>query len=166
MSCTPPSCLTSLIMSLGPGILVSRGRLGLPHPLSARASLPRLGLARSATPSRPCYRWVGRHFAVGENSSTGLGPFLHSLHLVRGCLVRHAHGYRQFPRLLGLHLLSPHKGSSCCSVTATIHSLGWHPTAPLPYAALATSPWSHPSVTLSPCIALPRWQMLTPWVLE
>ena len=26
---------------------------------------------------------------------------------VRGCLVRHAHGYRQFPRLLGLPLLSP-----------------------------------------------------------
>jgi len=26
---------------------------------------------------------------------------------VRGCLVRHAHGYRLFPRLLGLPLISP-----------------------------------------------------------
>ena len=76
----PPSRLTSLIMSLGPGVLVSRGRLALLRPLSARASLPRLALARSATPSRPCYRWLGLQFAVGENLSTGYGRFLRSLH--------------------------------------------------------------------------------------
>jgi len=55
----PSSRLTSLIMSLGPGILVSRGRLALLPPLSARVSLPRLPLAWSATPSCPCHRWLG-----------------------------------------------------------------------------------------------------------
>jgi len=68
-------------MSLGPGILVSRGRLALLSPLSARASLPPLALARSATPSRPCYRRLGLQFAVGENLSTGYGRFLRSLQL-------------------------------------------------------------------------------------
>jgi len=75
----PTSRLTSLIMFLGPGVLVSWGRLALLHPLSARVSLPRLALARSATPSRPCYRPLGLQFAVGENSSTGYGLFLRSL---------------------------------------------------------------------------------------
>jgi len=50
-------------------------------PLFARASLPRLAFARSATPSRPCYRPLGLQFAVGANSSTGYGQFLRSLHL-------------------------------------------------------------------------------------
>jgi len=68
-------------MSLGPGVLVSRGRLALSPPLSARASLPRLRFARSATPSHPCYRRLGLLFAVGENSSTGYGRFHRSLHL-------------------------------------------------------------------------------------
>jgi len=78
----PPPCrLTSLIMSLGPDVLVSSGRLALLLPLSPRVSLPRLPLTRSATPSRPCYRWLGLQFAVGENSSTGYGRFVHSLHL-------------------------------------------------------------------------------------
>ena len=40
----------------------------------------------------------------------------------RGCLGRHAHGYRQFPRLLVLPHLLPLPVSSCCSVTATIHT--------------------------------------------
>jgi len=82
---------------------------------------------------------------------------------VRDCLVGHAHGSRYFPRLLGLPLLSPRKVSSRCSVTATIHSLGWHPTAPPSH--LAISPRSRPSVTLSRRIALPWWRMSTPWVL-
>ena len=43
-------------------------------------SLPGLPLARSSIPSRPCYRQLGLQFAVGENSSPGHGPFLHSLH--------------------------------------------------------------------------------------
>ena len=50
----PPSPLTSLIMSLGPGVLVFRGCLAVSPPLSPRASLPGLALARLATPSRPC----------------------------------------------------------------------------------------------------------------
>jgi len=77
----PPSRPTSLIMSLGPGVLVSRGCLALLPPFSARPSLPRLALARSPTPSRPCYRWLGRQFAVGQTFSTGYGRFLRSLHL-------------------------------------------------------------------------------------
>jgi len=79
----PPSRLTSLIMSLGPGVLVSRGRLALPPPLSARASLPRLALARLATPSHPYSRRLGLQFAVGENSAPGYGGFLRSLHLYK-----------------------------------------------------------------------------------
>jgi len=76
-----PSRLTSLIMSLGPGVLVSTGRLALLPPLSTHISLPYLVLGRSATPSRPRYWWLGLHFAVGENLSTGYGRFLRSLHL-------------------------------------------------------------------------------------
>ena len=41
--------------------------------LSARVFTPRLALARSATPSRPCYRRLGLQFAVEENFSTGHG---------------------------------------------------------------------------------------------
>ena len=67
-------------MSLGPGVLASRGRLALVLPLSARVSLPRLAHARSATPARPCYRQLGLQFTVGENFSTGYGRFLRSLH--------------------------------------------------------------------------------------
>jgi len=62
--------LTSLIMSWGPGVLFPRSRLALHPPLSAGVLLPRLALARSATPSRPCYRMQGQQFAVGENLST------------------------------------------------------------------------------------------------
>ena len=68
-------------MSLGPGVLVSRGRLALLPPLSTCVSLPRLALARSATPSRPCYRRLGLQFAVGENLLTGYSRFLRSLYL-------------------------------------------------------------------------------------
>ena len=92
MSCThtlcelhpPPSRLTSLIMSLGPGVLVSRRRLALLPPLSPCISLPRVALAGSATPSPPCYRQLGLQFAVGENLSRGYGRFLHSLHFRSG----------------------------------------------------------------------------------
>jgi len=65
-------------MSLGPGAIVSRGRLALLPPLSARFSLPRLKLAQSATPSRPCYSRLGLQFAVGESFATGYGQCLHS----------------------------------------------------------------------------------------
>ena len=57
----------------------SYGFLGLPLPSSAPIFAPRLALARSATPFRPCYRWLGLQFAVEENISTGHGRFLHSL---------------------------------------------------------------------------------------
>jgi len=78
----PPSHLTSLIMSfkLGPGVLVSSGRLALSHPLLPCVLLPRLAFARSATPSRPCFRWLGLQFTVGETSSTDHVQFLYSLY--------------------------------------------------------------------------------------
>jgi len=76
-----PSRLTSLIMFLGPGVLVSSGRFPQSPPLFACASLTRLAFARSATPFRPCYRRLGLQFAGGDNISTGHGRFLSSLHL-------------------------------------------------------------------------------------
>jgi len=83
VSCIPPSRLTSRIMSLGPGALVSRGYLALSSPhLFACVPLPCLALARSATPSRPCYRRLGLQFAVGENLSTDYCRFLRSLHFL------------------------------------------------------------------------------------
>ena len=67
-------------MFLGFIVPVSSGfSVDLP-PLSAFVSRSRLALARSATPSRPCYRRLGLQFAVEENSSTGYRRFLHSLH--------------------------------------------------------------------------------------
>jgi len=80
VSCTPPSQLISLIISLGHGVLVSRGYSALLPPLSARVSLSGLALAPSATPSRPCYRRLGLQFAVGQNFSIGYSRFLRSLH--------------------------------------------------------------------------------------
>jgi len=50
------------------------------YPLIPSVSLPRLGLVRLATPSRPCYSLLGLQFAVGENLSTGSGWFLRFLH--------------------------------------------------------------------------------------
>jgi len=82
LSCTRSSYLTSLIMFLGPGVLVSRGRLALLPPLCACVSLPRLNLARLATLSRQCYGLLKFQFAVGENLSTGYGRFLRFLQLL------------------------------------------------------------------------------------
>ena len=45
VSCTPPFSITSLIMSLGPGVLVSRIRLALLPPFSLLASLACLAFA-------------------------------------------------------------------------------------------------------------------------
>jgi len=80
VSYTPPSRLTSLLLCLGPGVLVSRSHLALLPSLFACVSLPRCALARSATPTRPCYSPLGLQFAVGETSSTGYGRSLSSLH--------------------------------------------------------------------------------------
>ena len=68
-------------MSRGPGGLVSRGLLALLPHFSARVLLHRLMVARSATPSRPCYRRLGLLSTVGENLATGYVQFLRSLHL-------------------------------------------------------------------------------------
>jgi len=76
-----PPRLTSLVMFLGPGVLVSRRRLAQSPPLFACASPSRLGFARSATPFLPCYRRQGLQFAVGENLAAGYSRFLRSLHL-------------------------------------------------------------------------------------
>jgi len=51
-------------MSLGPGVLVSRGRLALLPPFSALVSLPRLTFARSATPFLG--QWVGRSLGLSS----------------------------------------------------------------------------------------------------
>jgi len=140
-------------MFLGPGVLVSRGSLALLPPL-----------ARSATPSRPCYRRLELQFAVGQNLRTGYGGFLRCHHL-RGRLPSQTRpGLPIVSTLIGSTPPLTLQDSSRCSVTATIHSLGCHPTAPSLH--LAISPRLHPSVTLSRRIALPRWRMSTPWVLS
>jgi len=44
---------------------------------------------------------------------------------IRGCLVRHTHGYREFPRLLGLPLLSPFRSRPIAQLQLeSIHSAG------------------------------------------
>jgi len=129
----PPPRLTSLIMSLGPGVLASRGRLPLSPPLFACASLPRLAFARLATPSRPCYRRLGLQCAVGENSSTGYGRFLRSLHLCQRLPSQTRTRLPIVSTVIWSTPPPPFQVSSRCSVTATVHSLGWHPTA---FAAL------------------------------
>jgi len=162
----PPSHLTSLIMSLGPGVLVSRGRLAVSPPLFTHTSLPPLAFARSAIVFCPGHRRLGLQFAVEENSSTGYQRFLYSLHFRWRLPSQTRTRLPIVSTVIGSTPPLPLQVSSRSLVTATIHSLGWHPTAPLPYAALAISPWSHPSVTLSRRIALPRWRMSAPWVLE
>ena len=157
-----PSRLASHSMFLGPGVLVPRGRSALHLPFSARVSLPCLALARSATPSRPCYRRLGLQLAVGENIQQATVHFSILFTSVRGCLVRHAHCYREFPRFLGLPLLSPFKSRPIARLQLqSIPSAGTLLPSP-PYRL----PRSRPSVTLSRRIALPRWRMSTPWVLE
>jgi len=125
----PPSRLTSLIMFLGPGVLVSWGRLALSPPLPTCASLPRLAFARSATPFRPCYRRLGLQFAVGENFSTGCGRFLRSLHLRWRLPSETLTRLPTVSTVIGSTPPLPLQVSSRCSVTATIYSLGWDPTA-------------------------------------
>jgi len=120
-------------MSLGPGVLLSSGRLALSPPLSACASLPRLAFARSATPSRPCYRRLGLQFAVGENISTGNGRLLHSLDFHWRLPSQKRTRLPIVSTVIGSTPPPPLQVSSRCSVTATVHSLGWHPTA---FAAL------------------------------
>ena len=64
-------------MFLGFTVLVSRGFWVHLPPLPAFVLRSRLAFARSATPSRPCYRRLGLQFTVEGNSSTGYGRFLH-----------------------------------------------------------------------------------------
>jgi len=116
-------------MSLGSSVLVSRSRLALSSPpLSPCRWLPRLAFARSASPSSPCYIWLGLQFAVRENLSTGHGRFVRSLHShwrlpnqPRTCLAI-------VSTVIGSTTPSTLQVSSRCAVTATVHSLGWHPT--------------------------------------
>ena len=67
-------------MFLGFIVLVSTGFSVHLSQLSAFVSRSRLTLARSATPSGPCYRRLGLQFTVEENFSTGYSRFLHSLY--------------------------------------------------------------------------------------
>jgi len=142
----PPSRLTSPIMSLGPGVLVSRGRLALVLPLSAQALLPRLALARSAPPCRPCPRRLGPQFAVGANLSKGHGRFLYSLHLRSRLPSQTCTRLPIVSTVIGSTPPLPLQVSSRCSVTATVHSLGWHPTA---LAALAVATVAPPGYAQS-----------------
>jgi len=121
-------------MFLGPGVLVSRGRLAHSPPLLTSASLPRLALARSATPSRPCYRRLGLQFAVGKNISTGYGRFLCSLHLREKLPSQTRTWLTIVSTVIGSTPPLLLQVSSRSSVRATVHLLGWHPTA---FAALA-----------------------------
>jgi len=121
-------------MFLGPGVLVSRGRLAQSPPLFACASQPRLAFTRSATPSRPCYRRLGLQFAVGEDLSTGHGRFLRSLHFHYRLPSQTRTRLPIVSTVIGSTPLLPLQVSSSCSVTATVHSLGLHPTA---FAAVA-----------------------------
>jgi len=121
-------------MFLGPGVLVSRGRVAQSPPLFASSSLPRLAFARSATPFCPCDRQLGLQFAVGENISTGDARFLRSLQLCQRLPTQTRTRLQIVSTVTGSTPPLPLQVSSRCSVTATIHSLGWHPTA---FAALA-----------------------------
>ena len=56
-------------MSLGPGVLVSRGRLALRPPFFALVSLPRLAFARLATPF--FRQWVSRSLGFRQSSCPG-----------------------------------------------------------------------------------------------
>jgi len=151
-------------MFWGPGLLGSRGRLALLPPLSPWALPPHLPVGRSATCSHPCYRWLGLQFAVGQNSSTGYCRFLRSLHFRLRLPCQARTGLPIISTVIGATPPLPLQVSSRCSVTATIHSLGWYPTGPS--AHFAISPQLRPSVTLCPRIAQPRWRMSTPWVHE
>jgi len=131
-------------MFFGPGVLVSRGGLAQSPPLFACASLPRLASAQSATPFRPCYRRLGLQFAVGEIISTGHGRFLHSHHFHQRLSSQTHTRLPIVLTVIGSNPPLPLQVSSRCSVTATVLSLGWHPTgfaaqaiamvAPLGYA--------------------------------
>jgi len=79
-------------MILGPGVLLSKGRLALLLPVSARASLPLLALAQLATPFHSCYRGPELQFAAGETFSTGYSRLLLFLTSAIDYLVRDAHG--------------------------------------------------------------------------
>jgi len=116
-------------MSLDPGVLVSRGRLAQSPLLFNCASLPRLAFIRLATPLRPCYRQLGLQFAVGENTSTGHGRFLRSLHIHWRLPSQTRTRLPIVSTVIWSTPTPPLQVSSCCSVTASVHSLGWHPTA-------------------------------------
>jgi len=93
-------------------------------PPSARVALSRLAHARSATPSRPCYRQLGVKFAVGENLSPGYGRFLRSLHFRWRLPSQTRTRLPIVSTVIGSTPPLPLQVSSRCSVTATIHSLG------------------------------------------
>jgi len=159
-----PSRLTSLIISVGPGVPVSSGRLTLLPPLSTRTSLTRLALALWARPSRPCHRRLGQQLALGENLSTSYGRFLHCLDLRYRLPIQTRTELAIVSTLIGCTPPLDLQVSSRYSVTATIHSRGRHPAAPSRH--LMIFPRSRPSVRLRRRIALRRWRMSTPWVHE
>ena len=124
----------------------------------------RLAFARSATPSRLCYRRLGLKFAVEGNVSTGHGRFLHSLLYFRVHLVQ---THTQLPivsTVFGSTPPPPPPGF------VPFLSYSYHP--PLFWLApYCLTTWDPPSaaatvassVTLGRRIALPRWSMLIPW---
>jgi len=157
-----PSHLTSLIMFLGPGVLVSRARFAQSPPLFTWASLPHLAFAQSTRPFRPCYRQLGLQFAVGENISTGHGPFLHSLHFNYRLPSLTRTRLPIVSRVIGSTPPLTLQVSSRCSVTATVHSLGWHrPAFAAPAIAMVARPGyaqsSYCTVSVADVNALGSW---------
>jgi len=66
---TPPFCSDSLNMFLGFGVLLSRSLTVHTPPFPFTFSLLRLVLTQLTPLSHSCYRRLGLHLAVGENSS-------------------------------------------------------------------------------------------------
>jgi len=61
---------------------------------SLPSSLPCLALEQLATPSRPCYIWLGLHFPVENSAEQATVVFCILFNQLRDCLVRYADSYR------------------------------------------------------------------------
>jgi len=137
-------------MFLDPGVLLSSGCLAILVPLSARPSLARLALARWATPSCPCYRRLALQFAVGGNLSTGHGRFLRSLHIHWRLPSQTSTRLPIVSTVIWFTPPLPLQVSSRNSVTATFHSLVWHPTALAALAIATVAPLGYPQSSYCP----------------
>ena len=158
-----PTLIPSLLSwswALPPLVLGVSQLTTTPSPLTF--SLPRLALARWATPSHLCFRWLGLQFAWAEKFSTAYCRFLHSLFYFERLPSPRRTRLPIVSMVIGLSPHPPPPVSFHCSVTPTIHSLGRHPTARSPFATHSTV--EPPPVRVYCRIALSRWPISTPWV--